>query len=700
MKRFVSCLIVAALLLASLLAMIPASAATPEEFNVMGDSNKDKQFAGEGNVFYYDYHKYAKEINTFPMPSSYYGKSDYMLRMGNNDGGGTAGVCDGVKSKSDFNHSIGDIEINGITYGHAFGYSFKESVIINRVSIYLTATTPITAIDVYGASYENGVYGKEAAKTFLGSIAVDKNDITVIDDVNVVVVNVELNEAYELDYLFFALMVSDNYKVYEIEANGILASQSFANFNGNALKEQLAIYYTLNAEDWSDESWASLLSVANTAEAVNKNASATEDDVNAAATNLANAINALVKRPANKATLQGLINQASSKNEADYTPSSWTAFAKAFNDAKDVNSKSDATQNEVDDATGKLDDAMSSLVKRASKADLEAQYTRYNALVKADYTTSSWEELEAVIARTDAIRANANATENDVADATAYLENAIDSLVRCANRDAIISEIEKAETYSENDYTSGTWAILQNAIDNARELLNNADASKEDEENAISRIENAIAGLRAPATNIELLDAELEKYYALKQNDYIAESWEALELEIASAMQIKNDEKNFTNEEVAEAAERLRNAIEGLEKPANKISLTLAISAAKDLAKKDFDVTTLVWNEFQSAIEDAEAVVNNVNATQKEVDEVLAALEAKVDTLVPKSKDKEDTKPEKPEKPDKETKATETTATETKAPAKSKKGCKSTVAISALAIVATVGTALVIKKRD
>ncbi len=697
MKRFVSCLIVAALLLASLLAMIPASAATPEEFNVMGGSDKDKQFAGEGNVFYYDYHKYAKEINTFPMPDTYYGDADYMLRMGNNSGKGTAGVCDGVKNASDFNHSIGDIEINGITYGHAFGYSFKESVIINRVSIYLTATTPITAIDVYGASLENDVYGKEATKTFLGSIAVDKNDITVIDGVNVVVVNVELNEAYELDYLFFALMVSDNYKVYEIEANGILASQSFEGFNDNALKAELVNYRKLNAEDWSDESWASLLSVANTAEAVNKNASATKTEIDNAATALSNAINALVKRPANKATLQGLINQANSKNEADYTPSSWTAFAKAFNDAKTVNSKADATQNEVDDATGKLDDAMSSLVKRASKADLEAQYTRYNALVKADYTISSWEELEAVIARTDAIRADANATENDVADATAFLTSAIDSLVKRANRDAIISEIEKAETYSENDYTSGTWAILQNAIANARELLNNADASKAEEENAISRIENAIAGLRAPATNINLLDAELEKYYALKQNDYMAESWEALELEIASAMQIKNDERNFTNEEVAEAAERLKNAIEALEKPANKISLTLAISAAKDLAKKDFDVTTLVWNEFQSAIEDAEAVVNNVNATQKDVDEVLAALEAKVDTLVPKSKDKEDTKPEKP---DEETKATETTATETKAPAKSKKGCKSTVAISALAIVATVGTALVIKKRD
>ena len=242
MKRFVSCLIVAALLLASLLAMIPASAATPEEFNVMGGSDKDKQFAGEGNVFYYDYHKYANEVGTFPMPSSYYGKSDYMLRMGNNDGSGTAGVCDGTKHENGLQHFIGDTEINGNTYNHAFGYSFKESVIINSVSLYLTATTPITAIDVYGASYENGVYGKEAAKTFLGSASVNKNATTAIGDANVVVVDIALNEAYEIDYLFFALMVSDNYKVYEIEANGILASQSFANFNDNALKAELVNY--------------------------------------------------------------------------------------------------------------------------------------------------------------------------------------------------------------------------------------------------------------------------------------------------------------------------------------------------------------------------------------------------------------------------------------------------------------------------
>ena len=66
MKRIISCLIVAALLLASVLAMIPASAATPTEFNVMGNSNADMQWAGNGNVFYFDYHKF---VGTAPLSS-------------------------------------------------------------------------------------------------------------------------------------------------------------------------------------------------------------------------------------------------------------------------------------------------------------------------------------------------------------------------------------------------------------------------------------------------------------------------------------------------------------------------------------------------------------------------------------------------------------------------------------------------------
>ena len=110
MKRFVSCLIVAALVLASLLAMIPASAAAPTEFNVMGGSNATTQFAGEGNVFYFDYHKFVALSNTFPMTDSQKGAADLMLRIGNNDGEGTASVCDGVKNNSNFYHSIGRLK--------------------------------------------------------------------------------------------------------------------------------------------------------------------------------------------------------------------------------------------------------------------------------------------------------------------------------------------------------------------------------------------------------------------------------------------------------------------------------------------------------------------------------------------------------------------------------------------------------------
>ena len=696
MKRFVSCLIVAALLLASLLAMIPASAAAPTEFNVMGGSNATTQFAGEGNVFYFDYHKFVALGNTFPMADSKKGDADLMLRIGNNDGSGTAGVCDGVKNDGTFYHSISSeaVNINGNEYNHVFGYSFKESVIIEDVKIYLTATTPITDIDVYGATYSNGVYGKESAKTLLASISVDKSATTNIDGVDVVIVESVLDEAYEVDYVFFALYATDGYRVYEIEINGIYAKDSIENFNDNALKAQIARAKDLNENDWTAETWSAFLSAANAADAVNKNASATSTEITTAANNLKNAIDALEKKPINRNELQAAITEANNLVESSYTPDSWAPLATALANAKTVNNNANATQDEADNAAMMLRDAIDNLSERADKTAFNTQIARYNALKEEDYTPNSWENLKDVIGRVSTIKDNLNISQSDVDDATAMLESAINGLLKRASKDDIDAKIEEANALNSSDYTAGSWSNLQFAIEKANQVKANLNATNEEVAKAVADIQAAINSLKAPGDK-NALQAEIEKCQNLIKDDYTLESWEAFELEMSLAIGTLGDE-NATDEDITNAIEHLQSAISNLKSPANKIALTLAISAAKNLEKKNYDVTTLIWNEFQWAIDDAETVVNDINATQKEVDAVLAALEAKVEALTPK---KNNNKQEN-NTPTEETDVEETNAPETDAPKKSKKGCKSTVAISALAIVATIGTALVIKKKD
>ena len=69
--------------------------------------------------------------------------------------------------------------------------------------------------------------------------------------------------------------------------------------------------------------------------------------------------------PADKAALEEAIAKADGimKNEADYTAESWTLFKAAYDEAKTVDSKEDAAQEEVDAAEAALISAMKNLVK-------------------------------------------------------------------------------------------------------------------------------------------------------------------------------------------------------------------------------------------------------------------------------------------------------------------------------------------------
>ena len=594
MKRTISILVIATLLLASVLAMIPASAATPEEYNLMGNSNADKQFAGESNVFYFDIHRYEALGNTFPMSDK--GNSDYMIRYPN-AGSGSASVSDGTKTSAAFSHDPDDGEATRVIgdkkYHQIFGYSFKESVVADEITIYFPADTPIASLDVYGASYTapaNGVadqayidnltnFAKEAPKTALAEFAtVAGTAATTIDGTQVIVLTATLNEAFKMDYLIFGVVTSNDYKIYEIELNGILAKDA-ADFS--ALKTQIAAYKALNEADWTEESWASLETVFASADAVNKNATSTADEIANAATTLQEAISALKAKPADKTTLAAKITEAAALVEADYTPATWEAFQTALTAANAANDAESISQTEVNNALANLDAAIKALKAPADKTDLATLIT----------TVAS---------------------------------------------------------YNEADYTPNTWAALKVACEDAEEVFANVSA---------------------------------------------------------------------TQEEVDDANGKLNMAINALAKPGNKTALTAAITSAKALKQADYQVTALTWSVFQNIIGDAEAVVNDPNATQGEVDLALSNLNEKIESLGKPVTDDDNGNTDDAgdadnagdseggeDAGDAETEAPATDAPATDAPATdapaAKGGCGSSIAVSALAIVAVAGTAVVLKKKE
>ena len=390
------------------------------KINVMGNSNANTQFAGNGNVFYYDYHKYVADkwdgVSAFPNVSSTgnAGNGTYMLRLGSNNGSGTASVCDGTKDSGSFTHNVGDpYSTNGNTYKHAFGYSFKERVTVDSVKFYLPTTTEITSIDVYGAVLsENGgttVYGKDADKVFLGRFTVGAAEAGAAN----IVVEGALSEAYSVDYIFFAVSgPSDSYKFYEIELFGILNGADYS-----ALKAAIATANEKVEADYTAQTWADFAAALTAANNVNKTALSTQAEVNAAAAALTTATGALAAKPLDKTALAASIAAAEALKQADYVSTSWATLAAPLAAAKAANESTEVTQSEINEAKATLDAAVAALVKRGDKTELKALIEECKALKETDWNgnTTAWGMFLKGIEAAEALCDDADASEADIA---------------------------------------------------------------------------------------------------------------------------------------------------------------------------------------------------------------------------------------------------------------------------------------------
>ena len=201
------------------------------------------------------------------------------------------------------------------------------------------------------------------------------------------------------------------------------------------------------------------------------------------------------------------------------------------------------------------------------------------------------------------------------------------------------------------------------------------------------------------------LAAKLTEIEALNEAEYTAETWAILK-EAYLAAKAMNENADALQVQVNAALAALVDAQSKLGKPGDPTALLAKIAEAEALKMEDFNVTALTWNVFVKAIEDAKAVAANANATQGDIDVALNTLAEKMASLEPKAPAPSD--PSAPSDPETDAPATDAPATDapatdapaTEAPKEDKGGCGSSVALSALAIVGVIGTALVIKKKE
>lgn len=220
------------------------------------------------------------------------------------------------------------------------------------------------------------------------------------------------------------------------------------------------------------------------------------------------------------------------------------------------------------------------------------------------------------------------------------------------NLDTLNSLIEQAQSKVESEYTPESWRAFQSALDAAL-VVKEKPVSQEAVNEACTALENGLKGL-VPVVKVDKTDLKLliEKAKEFDESKYTEDSWSALDAALKAAVSVLED-KAATQEAVDTACKNLRNAIGGLttEVPGagevNKSELTKAIASATGL--KESDYTPESWKAFKKALDHANAVNSNPNATQKEVDAAKAELEKAIVGLIKVSTGTEQNPEQKPE---------------------------------------------------
>ena len=198
------------------------------------------------------------------------------------------------------------------------------------------------------------------------------------------------------------------------------------NTDKTELEKQLAAANSKVSTDFSPATWSALEEAKKAAQAVEDNATATQTQIDEAAKKLKAAIDAL---NVDKTKLQEQITIAATKQEADYSPTTWNNFKNAEIKAKEINNQTTPLpkQSEIDAATKALQDAIKALA--VDKTALQNAINTANSKRKEEYTTQTWKALEEALAAANTVNADQATTQSKVNAATEKLKEAIKNLV-------------------------------------------------------------------------------------------------------------------------------------------------------------------------------------------------------------------------------------------------------------------------------
>ncbi len=251
-------------------------------------------------------------------------------------------------------------------------------------------------------------------------------------------------------------------------------------------------------------------------------------------------------------------------------------------------------------------------------------------------------EFETALANAEAVLADTSANQATIDSAFYRLANAIHMLDFIkGDKSALEALINEAEKYEEGNYTTDSWTAFQEALDAAKDVMNDENALESDVNKAFNDLTDAIGNLVLRADKSRLQEA-YDKVNGLDKSLYTEASVAGLTEPMATAKAVL-DNPNATQAEVDAAHEALIKAYLDLRLIPNKDLLQELINKAQTLNAANY--TQESWGVFVNALKTAQAVLGNNDVDDATVQAAIEGLEAGINNLVVNNPANEATSP-------------------------------------------------------
>ena len=309
----------------------------------------------------------------------------------------------------------------------------------------------------------------------------------------------------------------------------------------------------------------------------------------------------------------------------------------------------------VDAAGNASEGAVRTFTTKADKSALQTRVDEAKEIVTntAAYTEESLNALRAAINAAQKVLDDPAAAQEEVNAQTDALNAAIAALVEkpVVDKTELQTAVADANEFAASDenkekYTEDSWKTLEEAITVAQVVLNKPEATQEEVNDALKALTDAKENLKTKEPSVEKPGkAELEETVndanafvkGLENPEmYTEESLNALKEAIAMAEEVLASE-TATQDEINTAMRRVKEAKENLaqKKPAVATeALENAIANARELANDTATYTEESRAALNAAVDAAQKVLEDANATQETVDKQTEAVEAAIKALV------------------------------------------------------------------